>query len=95
MDVEQRATQAALTKAGRPSYTISLPNVTPETVGELLYLLEMQTAYIGALYGVNAFDQPGVEQGKQFTYGLMGRAGFEHKAEEFNTIIGGGRRRPA
>ncbi len=95
MDVEQRATQAALTKAGRPSVTITLPNVTPETVGELLYLLEMQTAYIAALYGINAFDQPGVEEGKQFTHALMGRKGFEHKAEEFNTIAGGGRRRPA
>ena len=89
IDVEQRATQAALTKANRPSYTITLPNVTPETVGELLYMLEMQTAYIGALYGINAFDQPGVEEGKQFTYGLMGRKGFEQKAEEFKKIAPG------
>ena len=29
----------------------------------------------GALYGVNAFDQPGVELGKQFTYAMLGRAG--------------------
>jgi glucose-6-phosphate isomerase len=87
IDVEQRATHAALTKAGRPSLTISLPKVTPETVGELLHLLEMQTAYAGALYGIDAFDQPGVEEGKQFTYGLMGRKGFEHKAEEFRSIM--------
>jgi len=86
IDVEQRATQAALTKANRPSCTITLPKVTPETIGELLYMLEMQTAYIGALYGINAFDQPGVEQGKQFTYGLMGRAGYEHMAEEYRSI---------
>jgi len=90
IDVEQRATQAALTKAGRPSMTITLPKVTPETVGELLHLLEMQTAYAGALYNINAFDQPGVEEGKQFTYGLMGRTGFEPKAEEYRRITGRG-----
>ncbi len=88
IDVEQRATQAALTKAGRPSLTITLPKVTPETVGKLLYMLEMQTAYAGALYGINAFDQPGVEEAKKFTYGLMGRPGYEHKAGEFKKIAG-------
>ena len=31
----------------------------------------------GELYGVNAFDQPGVELGKQFTYAMLGRADAE------------------
>ncbi len=35
------------------------------------------TAFAGELYGVNAFDQPGVELGKKLTYGLMGRKGYE------------------
>jgi len=35
------------------------------------------------LFGVNAFDQPGVEGGKQTTYGLMGRPGFENYLREF------------
>ena len=39
----------------------------------------MQTAYAGELYNINAFDQPGVELGKDYTYGLMGRKGFEVK----------------
>jgi glucose-6-phosphate isomerase len=89
IDVEQQATQAALTKARRPTLTITLPKVTPEAVGELLHMLEMQTAYMGALYNINAFDQPGVEQGKQFTYGLMGRAGYEHMADEYQEIVNG------
>src|ERR687889_1365117 len=38
--------------------------------------LEVQTAIAGALYGVNAFDQPGVEAGKQITYKRMGRPGY-------------------
>ena len=40
-------------------------------------LLEIATAYAGELYGVNAFDQPGVELGKQFTYAMLGRPGFD------------------
>jgi glucose-6-phosphate isomerase len=37
----------------------------------------MQTAYAGELYNIDAFNQPGVDLGKNFTYGLMGRNGFE------------------
>ncbi len=79
---EQRATELALTQRGRPSCAIRLPRVDEETVGALLYLLEMQTAYAGELYNINAFDQPGVELGKNFTYGLMGRKGYEAKRRE-------------
>lgn len=80
--VEGRATEAALTEAGRPTAALILPRVTPFTVGKLVYLLEMQTAYAGELYKVNAFNQPGVEAGKAFTYGMMGRPGYEAKRRE-------------
>jgi glucose-6-phosphate isomerase len=77
MAAEQRATELALTQNGKPNCAIRLERVDEEAVGALLYLLEMQTAYTGELYNVNAFDQPGVELGKNFTYGLMGRKGYE------------------
>ena len=54
--------------------TLTLERVDPFHVGALFMLLEMATAYAGQLYGVNAFDQPGVELGKQFTYAMLGRA---------------------
>ena len=37
---------------------------------------------MGEHYGVDAFDQPGVEAGKVAAYALMGRAGFEERARE-------------
>ncbi len=37
---------------------------------------QIATGYAGAWYGVNPFDQPGVELGKQLTYAAMGRPGF-------------------
>lgn len=74
---ERRATAEALRRAGRPNATFHLPRVDAGTVGALLMLLQIATVYAGALYGVNPLDQPGVELGKQLTYGLMGRRGVE------------------
>lgn len=77
LDVERAATAEALRREGRPNATITLPRVGARELGELLMLLQIATVYGGALYGVNPLDQPGVELGKQLTYGLMGRKGSE------------------
>lgn len=76
LNVECDATRRALTEAGRPNATIKLGRVDEEHVGYLFQALEIQTAIAGSLYGVNAFDQPGVEAGKQITYSRMGRPGY-------------------
>jgi glucose-6-phosphate isomerase len=81
---ELEATRFNLMKAGRPSLSLTLPEITPHTVGQLIYLLEVATVAAGHLYGVNPLDQPGVEGGKQTTYGLMGRVGFEDRRREFD-----------
>ncbi len=76
LNVECDATRKALTEAGRPNSTIRLGTVSEENLGYLFQALEVQTAIAGSLYGVNAFDQPGVEAGKQITYSRMGRPGY-------------------
>lgn len=78
---ERIATAAALTRMGRPNCLWTLPTVNEETIGYFFQTLEFQTAYAGELYGINAFDQPGVELSKELTYGLMGRKGFEKFAK--------------
>ena len=83
---EMRATALTLMKNSRPNCTISLPRVDARSVGGLLFMLELQTAYAGELYGIDAFDQPGVEEGKQFTYGLMGREGYGEKRAELDDL---------
>ena len=80
---ERRATAFNLMKAGRPSLSLRLPEINPFTVGQLIYLLEVATVIAGHYFGVNPLDQPGVEGGKQTTYGLMGRRGFEAQQQEF------------
>lgn len=74
---EGEATVLALTEAGRPNCAYVLPEINPFTVGQLLFLFEMQTALSAELYDVHAFDQPGVEVVKGATYALLGRRGFE------------------
>jgi len=82
--VEQDATEYALTKAGRMNMTITLPKVTAQTLGQLLYFFEVATAYAGELLNINAFDQPGVEEGKNATYAMFGRPGYEEKKAELD-----------
>jgi glucose-6-phosphate isomerase len=77
MDAERRATAEALRRRGRPNLTLEVPAVSARTLGELFMLFEIATVFAGALYGVNPLDQPGVELGKQLTYGLLGREGHE------------------
>jgi len=79
---EQLATEYALTKANRMNMTITLPRVNPQTLGQLLYFFEVATAYAGYLLNINPFDQPGVEEGKNATYALFGRPGYEAKKAE-------------
>jgi glucose-6-phosphate isomerase len=81
--VEQQATAFNLKEAGRPNLTLRLPEINPFTIGQLIYLLEVATVAAAFLFGVDAFDQPGVEGGKTTTYGLMGRQGFEPERRQF------------
>ncbi len=81
LHAEQKATACALVEAGRPNMTLWFPELNSFTLGEAFFFYELQTAFIGYFYGIDPFDQPGVELSKNMTYGLMGRKGFERFAE--------------
>ena len=83
---EATATAAALSKAERPVTTLSIPSLDAYHLGGLIQFYEYVTGMMGHLMQVNPFDQPGVEQGKNYTYGLMGRSGFENQAQEVRTL---------
>ena len=42
----------------------------------------VMTAFAGELLSINAFDQPGVEEGKNATYALLGKPGYDEKRAE-------------
>lgn len=76
LDAERRATAQALAQRGRMNMTIEVPALNAHTMGQLFMMLQIATVYGGALYGVDPFDQPGVELGKELTYGYFGRTGY-------------------
>ncbi|MEG2002594.1 MAG: glucose-6-phosphate isomerase [Clostridia bacterium] len=84
ISAEQLATEYALLRAKRMNYKITLPEVNANTIGQLLYLFEMETAFCGAMLHINTYNQPGVEGGKNATYALLGKSGYEEKKAEID-----------
>lgn len=81
--IEQEASEIALSKNGRPSITVRVPVIDAYYLGQLFHFFELVTALTGILLGINPFNQPGVEEGKNLTYGMMGKKGYEGKKSEF------------
>ncbi|MBI4377666.1 MAG: glucose-6-phosphate isomerase [Nitrospinae bacterium] len=73
INIERDGTEYALTKNNRPNCTIIFPELNPSTIGQVMYMLEVSTAFAGGLYNINPFDQPGVEEGKRFTIEALKR----------------------
>ncbi|MBO5948734.1 glucose-6-phosphate isomerase [bacterium] len=87
INAEADSTKVALTDYQRPNVTITLDRVDGYNIAQLLYMLEVQTAIAGELYNINTFNQPGVEQAKNYTYALMGRSGYEESAKTLQEKI--------
>ena len=60
-----QGTRRALWDNGRESVTITVPDVSPPTVGKLIALYERTVGLYASLVNVNAYHQPGVEAGKK------------------------------
>lgn len=86
IQAENAATAYALTKAGRMNYTLWIPELNAFTLGQLLFLFELQTAYAGAMLNIDTFNQPGVEEGKKATFALLGKAGYAEKKKELDSL---------
>lgn len=84
IQAERVATEYALTVKERLNRTIYLPELNAFTLGQLLFFFELETAYAGEMFGIDAYNQPGVEGGKNATYALLGRKGYDAKREELN-----------
>ncbi len=62
---ERAGTASALAKLKRPNGTLFIPRVDEASLGALIMFFQIATGIAGELYGVNAYDQPGVEEGKR------------------------------
>ena len=72
---EKKATEYALLTDKRPCLTVIFDKVNAYTIGQFIYLFEVTTSFVGALFNINPYDQPAVELGKEATFALMDKPG--------------------
>ncbi len=70
-NAELEGTQKALREVKRPSVHIKIPRINAYNSGELLYQLEKSCCIAGYMFGINPFNQPGVELGKKLAYKIL------------------------
>ena len=86
LNSEKTATEFALLKDKRPCLTVLFDKVNPYTIGQFIYLYEVTTSFAGAMFNINTYDQPAVELGKDATFALMGKDGYEQLAKQIQPV---------
>lgn len=78
---ENKATRYALSKNGRINNTIYIPQVNAYYLGQLFMLFMLEIAYLGEMLEVDAYNQPGVEDGKIATFAMLNKNGYEDRLD--------------
>lgn len=82
-EAEFEGTIGALWDAGRPIVRIEIGKPDEAHLGAFLHFWMWVTAIIGDILEIDAFDQPGVEEGKKIARALMGEKGAEARRAAF------------
>lgn len=77
IQTEYNATRFSLATNGRPSSHLLIEKIDEVSIANLFVFFEMATLYTASLLDINPFDQPGVEQSKNYMYSLLGKPSFE------------------
>ncbi|HSV27172.1 MAG TPA: glucose-6-phosphate isomerase, partial [Sedimentisphaerales bacterium] len=83
---EKLGTEYALLKSNRPCLSVIIDEITPQAIGQFIYLYEVTTSIAGVLFGIDPYDQPAVELGKDATLALMGVKSYERLAAEIRPL---------
>jgi glucose-6-phosphate isomerase len=67
ISAEFQGTRQSLTESGKANITTTIPQVNEQTLGALFMMFEITVGYLGELFEINTFDQPGVERSKMLT----------------------------
>ncbi|QWR78249.1 glucose-6-phosphate isomerase [Candidatus Magnetomonas plexicatena] len=87
MSTALQSTEHSLSNASKPNVTIAIPILDAYHVGQLFQFFEIATAFLGFLFGVNPFNQPWVETGKNNLYGALGKPGFQTRNEQIEKML--------
>ncbi len=72
----EKATIMAHVDGGVPNIRLIMPEISAQSIGQMIYFFEMGCALSGYMLQVNPFDQPGVEAYKKNMFKLLGKPGF-------------------
>ena len=64
LSLQQLATMQAIQNEGIPTDHIEIEELCEQSVGRLIIYFELLTSAVGAILGINTYNQPGVELGK-------------------------------
>ena len=78
--VDEKLVSAKVFKGNRPTTSIMAPELSPKVVGELIALYEHITFTQGVVWGINSFDQWGVELGKVLAKQIVPAIGGDQAA---------------
>jgi glucose-6-phosphate isomerase len=67
LELEMQGTIDSLTAQDRPTIKLSIPELSEKSLGALFFMFQASVAFLGEMFKVNAYDQPGVELSKQLT----------------------------
>ncbi len=87
LGIEQLSTEMSLVGAGTPCYRIVVKDISPESLGALFYFYEALVVFSAGLWDINPYNQPGVEEGKNITYSLMGREDYAGRRAEYEKLV--------
>ncbi|MGE5370771.1 MAG: glucose-6-phosphate isomerase [Solirubrobacterales bacterium] len=87
LDTERVATAISLIRAGHPCYEVTVRGVDGASLGALFYFYEALVAFSAELWGIDPYNQPGVEEGKNMTYAIMGRPDYREVRADYQRQI--------
>lgn len=90
-DVNTKASQGVIlahVDGGVPNLAVHLPAQDAYTLGYMIYFFELAVGASGYLFGINPFNQPGVEAYKTAMFALLGKPGYEAETQVFRARLG-------
>ncbi|MCS8585842.1 glucose-6-phosphate isomerase [Leuconostoc mesenteroides] len=90
-EVNTKASQGvtlAHVDGGVPNLAVHLPAQDAYSLGYLIYFFEIAVGASGYTFGINPFNQPGVEAYKTAMFALLGKPGYEEQTKVYRDRLG-------
>lgn len=90
-EVNTKASQGVIlahVDGGVPNLAVHLPAQDAYTLGYMIYFFELAVGASGYLFGINPFNQPGVEAYKTAMFALLGKPGYDAETQTFRARLG-------